>query len=172
MAPPIHWTWIWVNSGSCWWTGRPGVLQSIGLQRVKHDWATELNWTIACHAPVSMEFSRQEYWSGLHFPLQGLFPTQGSNAALLCLLHWQTDSLPLAPPGKPGLLHSCNLGLYTFTIFIEGTFFPVTCWLISFFYPCLSSLCQSRHHGTFWWSTSWIPPWDRVLERYVSLVPW
>ena len=35
----------WVNSGSWWWTGRPGVLQFMGLQRVRHDWATELNWT-------------------------------------------------------------------------------------------------------------------------------
>ena len=36
--------WIWVNSGSCWWTGRPGVLRFLGSQRVGHDWATELNW--------------------------------------------------------------------------------------------------------------------------------
>ena len=39
----LKWTWIWVNSGSWWWTGRPGVLQSMGSQRVGHDWATELN---------------------------------------------------------------------------------------------------------------------------------
>ena len=44
MASPIQWTWVWVNSGSWWWTGRPGVLQSMGLQRIGHDWATELNW--------------------------------------------------------------------------------------------------------------------------------
>ena len=37
--------WVWVNSGSWWWTGRPGMLQSMGSQRVGHDWATELNWT-------------------------------------------------------------------------------------------------------------------------------
>ena len=36
--------WVWVNSGSWWWTGRPGVLWFMGLQRVRHDWATELNW--------------------------------------------------------------------------------------------------------------------------------
>ena len=36
--------WVWVNSGSWWWTGRPGVLQFMGSQRVGHDWATELNW--------------------------------------------------------------------------------------------------------------------------------
>ena len=44
MASPTRWTWVWVNSGSWWWTGRPGVLQSIGSQRVGHDWLTELNW--------------------------------------------------------------------------------------------------------------------------------
>ena len=38
-------TWVWVNSGSWWWTGRPGVLRFSGSQRVRHDWATELNWT-------------------------------------------------------------------------------------------------------------------------------
>ena len=44
MAPPTWWTWVWVNSGSWWWTGRPGVLWFMGLQRVRQDWATELNW--------------------------------------------------------------------------------------------------------------------------------
>ena len=45
MASPTQWTWVWVNSRSWWWTGRPGVLKSMGSQRVGHDWATELNWT-------------------------------------------------------------------------------------------------------------------------------
>ena len=45
MASRTQWTWVWVNSGSWWWTGRPGVLQSMGSQRVRHDWATELYWT-------------------------------------------------------------------------------------------------------------------------------
>ena len=42
MASWTQWTWIWVNSGSWWWTGRPGVLRFMGSQRVGHDWATEL----------------------------------------------------------------------------------------------------------------------------------
>ena len=42
MASPTQWTWVWVDSGSWWSTGRPGVLRSMGLQRVGHDWATEL----------------------------------------------------------------------------------------------------------------------------------
>ena len=45
MASPTQWTWVWVNSGSWWWTGRPGMLQSMGSWRVRHDWATELNWS-------------------------------------------------------------------------------------------------------------------------------
>jgi len=44
MASLTQWTWVSVSSGSWWWTGRPGVLQSMGLQRVGHDWVTELNW--------------------------------------------------------------------------------------------------------------------------------
>ena len=45
MASLTRWTWVWVNSGSGWWTGRPGMLQFMVLQRVGYDWATELNWT-------------------------------------------------------------------------------------------------------------------------------
>ena len=44
IASSTQWTWAWVNSGNWWWTGKPGVLQSLGSQRVEHDWATELNW--------------------------------------------------------------------------------------------------------------------------------
>ena len=46
MASLTQWTWIWVNSGNLWWTGRPGVLRFMGPQRLGHDWATELNWTL------------------------------------------------------------------------------------------------------------------------------
>ena len=43
MASPTQWTWVWVDSGSWWWTGRPGILWFMGSQRVGHDWATKLN---------------------------------------------------------------------------------------------------------------------------------
>ena len=45
MTSPTQWTWVWVSSGSWWWTGKSGMLQSMASQRVGHDWATELNWT-------------------------------------------------------------------------------------------------------------------------------
>ena len=54
MASSTRWTWVWVDSGSWWWTGRPGTLQSMGLQRVRHKWATELNWTEDCRVLVSV----------------------------------------------------------------------------------------------------------------------
>ena len=44
IASPTQWTWVWVNSVSLWWTGKPGVLRFTGSQRVGHDWVTELNW--------------------------------------------------------------------------------------------------------------------------------
>ena len=49
MVSPTKWTWVWVDSGSWWWTGRPGVLQFMESQRVGHDWVTELNWTESRH---------------------------------------------------------------------------------------------------------------------------
>ena len=48
MASLTRWTWVWVNSGRQWWTGRPGVLWFMGSPRVRHDWVTELNWTDTC----------------------------------------------------------------------------------------------------------------------------
>ena len=56
MASLTRWTWAWVNFGSWWWTGRPGVLRFLGSQRVGHDWTTELNWT--CSWVSSLKVSR------------------------------------------------------------------------------------------------------------------
>ena len=60
-------------------------------------------WTITHQAHLFIGFSRQEYWSGLLCPPPGDLPCPGIKAYLLCLLHWQVGSLPLAPPGKPVL---------------------------------------------------------------------
>ena len=53
MASLTRWTWVWASSGSWWWTGKPGVLQSMESQRVGHDWAAELNWTIIQRSVVT-----------------------------------------------------------------------------------------------------------------------
>jgi len=90
MALLTQWTWIWTNSSRQWRTGKPGILQSMGLQRDGHDlvtkqqgverqqtisevkvevlvshvWIFVTPWTVAHQAALSMGFSRQEYWSG------------------------------------------------------------------------------------------------------------
>ena len=53
MASLTRWTWVWVNSRSWWWTGRPGVLRFMGSWRVRHDWSTELNCPCAISLPHS-----------------------------------------------------------------------------------------------------------------------
>ena len=57
MASPTQWTWVWVKSGSWWWTGRPGKLQFMGSQRVGHDWETELNWITHSILSLAANFS-------------------------------------------------------------------------------------------------------------------
>ena len=128
MASPTWWTWVWVNSGSWWWTGkpgRPGMLRFMGLQSqtqlsnwtelnwetwlrkrydvvvvqlLSHVWLFATPWTIAHQVSLSMGFSRQQYWTGCDFLLQGIFPTQGLNLHLLLgrwvLYHWATREAP------------------------------------------------------------------------------
>ena len=67
MASLTQWTWVWVDSGSWWWTGRPGVL-SMGWQRVRHNWATELNWISKVYKNSSSTFlfSHSQYCSHPH----------------------------------------------------------------------------------------------------------
>ena len=100
MASPTRWTWVWVNSGRWWWTGRPGMLWFMGLQRVGHDWATELNWTERLLCPWG--FPGKSTGVVCHFLLQGIFLTQGSNPGfphcrqmLYCLSHQGRSQLYL-----------------------------------------------------------------------------
>ena len=152
MASPTCWTWVWVSSRSWWWTGRPDVLQSMGLQRVGHDWATELNWigpppsycgqsSLFTHAqtlsrPVLCDpMDRSPLGSSVHGLLQarvlewvamlssGIFLTQGSSSDLLSLLNWQGVSLPLPTPGKP--LINGNLSLKSINKIIWFCYFQV-----------------------------------------------
>ena len=117
-----HWVCLeaTVNSTThrdCWWWGlsetnnEPKRIQRdvCMLSHFSHVWLFETLWIEARQTPLSMEFSRQEYWSELLCPPQGIFPTQGLNPRLLCLLHWQVGSLPVVPPGKP--TRGCGGGL-------------------------------------------------------------
>ena len=84
-----------------WCAPRPVVLSCVCVcSDVSNSLRPMVPWTVARQAPLPLEFSRQEYWNGLHFLLQGIFPTQGSKLWFLHLLHWQADSLPTVSPGK------------------------------------------------------------------------
>ena len=61
LSSPTWWTWVWASFGSWWWTGKPGVLQSMGSQRAGHDWATELNWTLSYHEFHGTDFIRYRW---------------------------------------------------------------------------------------------------------------
>ena len=65
-ALPNWWTWVWASSGSWWWTGKPGMLQSVGSQRVRHDWASELKPTFRKIKPYFG--SSQLFNKNLRFP--------------------------------------------------------------------------------------------------------
>ena len=80
MASPTPWTCVRVNSRSWWWTGKPGMLQSMGLQRVGHNWVTELNWTEWTRTSPLPPASAIEPWSGLNLLETWLRP---------CSLLWQ-----------------------------------------------------------------------------------
>ena len=66
MASSTRWTWVWIYFGSWWWTGRPGVLQSMGWHRVRPDWASELSWTDRCwsqeNSPTNFSHATSEFF--------------------------------------------------------------------------------------------------------------
>ena len=83
-------------------------------------------WTIVLQVPLSMDFSRQEYWCGLPFPTPGIFLNHEWNLWLFCLLHWQAGSLPLSHLGSPLLFLLVNIWT-TFSLerdFLSNKSFP------------------------------------------------
>ena len=78
MASPTWWTWVWASSGSWWWIGKPGVLQSTGLAKIGHDWVAEVNWEVRT--------SIYEFWrvtiGSITSSLQTVYP-----------MHWVTNQL-------------------------------------------------------------------------------
>ena len=86
MASRTRWTWVWVNSGSWWWTGRPGVLRFMGSQRVGHDWMTELNWYGNSFSLSDISLSVMSSWF-IHVVTNGrisFFPIKSSHVIHLC----------------------------------------------------------------------------------------
>ena len=92
MASPTQWTWVWASSRSWWWTGKPGMLQSMGSQKVRHDWVTEKKWM----KPLESKFFKNHLLVPLIWP--GRIHTPGKALArwnvnqyfmhLVTVVHW------------------------------------------------------------------------------------
>ena len=99
---PISPVKSWENMTNSKWvsfnkiSGRASVLSCFSRVRL-----CATPWAAACKTPLSMGFSKKEYWSGLPCLPPGHLPDPGIQPASLCLLHWQAGSLPLVPPLSP-----------------------------------------------------------------------
>ena len=123
MASQTQWTWVWVNSGSWWWTGKPGVLQFMPSQRVRPDWVTGLNWT-ELRLPISPNIAwilvslfcsnciiAVFYWASSRVTIVSWVPVHGlketlehSLQVLLFLVSWPQISIfpnPLSFTSQP-----------------------------------------------------------------------
>ena len=88
LASPTWWTWVWVDSGSWWWTGRPSVRRFMGLQRVRHDWETELNCIYLELQIISIMFCWTEHSNQLTFLSQRRTVSKNvQTTSQLCLFH-------------------------------------------------------------------------------------
>ena len=118
MASPIWWTWVWVSSGSWWRTGRPGVLQSMGLQRIGYGWSTRTEFWY--HRYVSIQFSS----------------VQSLSCVRLLRSHGLQHTRPPCPSPIPGAsLKSCPLSQWCHPT-ISSSVFP--------FSSCLRCFSASR----------------------------
>ena len=117
MVSPARWTWVWVNSGSWWWTGKSGVLQSMGLQRAGQGWATVLNWREPIN-PNPLSLSLLSSLHGLYIPDKRMYycPLASLNFPISVCLPMPCPlpgwSYPTASPNKyPSCFRKPSLSL-------------------------------------------------------------
>jgi len=148
IASPIRWTWVWVNSGSWWWTGRPGVLRFMGSQRVRRDWATELNWTW-CSAGKESACSAGDLGS---IPRLGRSPGEGKGYPLhRSGLHNPVDSI------VHGVAKSCTC-LNNFHLYLKAIVVIVAVQLLISF----------QLFGTSWTAACPCSPVLRYFPEYAQ----
>ena len=107
MTSLTQWTWFWVNSGSCWWMGKPDMLHSMGSQRVGHNWATKLNWCMVNDESWSKGFC----WGGIYLVstrfFLGLY-TQVYTLYEICGDESITSGIWALPPQPPLSCYLCT----------------------------------------------------------------
>ena len=178
MASPTQWTCVWVNSGSWWWTGKPGVLQSMGSQRVWHDWATELNWPELVSHCFLFFFCHTTQLAESQFPDQELNPWPSGEGAESQLLGHQgipTSSFLKHSGPQASLISGNSPGLSPTSLTAPSLFFadslPSKWWGSCLLWPCSFSLGNLT--TTMAWVTSrpqsWAHPWgwqdrDPIME--------
>ena len=180
MASLTQRTWVWVNSRNWWWTGRPGVLRFMGLQRIRHDWATELNWTPSVYfclcLPVCdpMDYSMPSLSFTVSQSLLKLMSIESvmpSNHRPLLFLPSIFPSIRVFPVSQLFALGGRSIGTSASSsvlpVNIQGWFPLQMTGLISLLSKGLprvfSSIAVWRHQffsvQPFWWSSSHIHTW-------------
>ena len=126
MVSVTQWTWVWVNSRSGWWAGRTGVLQSRGSQRVRHNWATELN-------NISM--------GSLGFSIRSIISSAYNESFTSSLLIWIpfiSFSCLIAVTGTySAVLNRSSKNEYTWLILdFAGWLSDIHCWVVCWLWVC------------------------------------
>ena len=145
MASLTQWTWVWVDSGSWWWTGRPGVLRFQGFQRVRHDWATELSWIHMLHISI-----RQIYDE----PSSSLLSENSLFSHMFQFLDFSIKELDrcilfyFSCHNCTWIRHTWLVGHYCYTwIGWSPVMFRTPAWMASSEIPCIQLALQQGEHG-------------------------
>jgi len=158
MASLSQWTWVWVNSRSWWWTGRPGVLCFMGSQRVRYDWVSELNWTeryfisflfIRLSTITSCWFHcncllQQSAHSHFHLVCGKIHNKRKTKQQKPCLVEWYGINRPICKHW----VQTCKFIVYIY--FIKCTFY-IFIHVIYFLY-----IYQELWKASFWTFTALI----------------
>ena len=132
------WTWIWINFGSWWWTGRPGVLQSMGLQRVGHNWATELKWRRAALNSVKYKENRG--------PLKNLKENENSLEYKIWKHHLMHQSIDRQNPHSSDLALMFRVSALQRKNKLSGELEYLFPWQLYFLlvFPLIVCLCEAK----------------------------
>ena len=127
---------------SCKWS----VLFLYELSRFSCVWPFATPSTIAHQAPLSMGFSRQEYWSGLPCPPPWNLSNPGTEPTSLCHLLWQSGSLPLAPPGTPKYTYSYDNIMYVIKYLLS---LYIVAWILCMIPSVISIISRLKNSSRF-----------------------
>ena len=162
MASLTRWTWVWVNSGRWWWTGRPGVLRFMGSQRVGHHWATELNWTEP-FLRVQFGGTFTSSYNHHHYPFLGFFHHVKQTLSPL-----STNRLSLRSWQSP--LHFLSLRS---RLLLVADMMKSQCVLLQLAYSGSDGKASTYNAGETWvWSLGQEDPLEKEKASHSSTLAW